>query len=332
MKFPLLSILILAHCGQLAKVTATSADNDAHSSTLVITPDEHLGTLTYGQSASFTYQDDGPRYDTYDFQANDGDNVAVTVTSSDGGTPDLWLLDMAANNGTLARATDGSLTLAIPHDGSYLIAVRDADFKTATFNVQLAGTATAPTVFDATWCSGDPMSVSDGLERFAIGATSAMLGTVQINTRTRQCQTLTGCGAWSSNATAESLGWAEGSGFGQIVTTPNSSTLLKLNIQGAQGTDIEAYLDLAAEVEISGEDPPLGKLELDCGQLGSNTLTCTVENDGALGMMAQTDSSLNRTLTAHCFQSLLDFTGSVADGVAPDGVSYDEQVSFTSRF
>ncbi|MCW5832975.1 MAG: hypothetical protein KIS78_11245 [Labilithrix sp.] len=54
----------------------------------------------------------------------------------------------------------------------------------------------ANTVFDPSWCSGSPITKSEALAKFQPAATTATLGTVQLDGRKRDCHDQTGCQAW----------------------------------------------------------------------------------------------------------------------------------------
>ncbi len=138
--------ITLGHCGS-AQQTSNSPSAPASARAEKTPTLEGLGNATviaYGQTQTFTYKDDGPRYDTYGFQATDGDNVTISVTSSNGGVPYVWLVQSSTTDdyGTLTSSTPTSgaanLSYVMPGNGRFYIAVREANFKTAKFTLTLS--------------------------------------------------------------------------------------------------------------------------------------------------------------------------------------------------
>ena len=111
------------------------AKADAFSSRIKL-----VGSLAYGDSKDAAYHNP-PRYVAFSFDGQSGDDVEVTVDSSDG-DPTVWVLD--GNYRRLAHRDEqdpgvNDLTLTLPGSGTFYVVVRDIDYKDATFTVSLQG-------------------------------------------------------------------------------------------------------------------------------------------------------------------------------------------------
>ena len=115
------------------------------------------GSLTYGQTSASTTYAKTPLYRAFKFAGNAGDEIEVSVKSSNG-DPVTWILDndwhtVAKNDDASASDTNSHIKVKLPANASatHYIVVRDYWKDPMSFTVQLAG---GPTDF-ASGCNTD---------------------------------------------------------------------------------------------------------------------------------------------------------------------------------
>jgi hypothetical protein len=122
---------------------------------------------------------------------------ASAADADDAGTTDApsSLADGAPTDGAASDSSD-----AMPADGG----VVDAGASDAT-QLDAASDASGPTTndpFDPASCQGAPITQAEFFAKFAAGSTGADLGAYNLLTRTRSCDPITGCSAWSTGSNA----------------------------------------------------------------------------------------------------------------------------------
>ena len=103
------------------------------------------GSLSYGQTSASTAYAKKPLYRAYKFAGNAGDEVEVSVKSSNG-DPVTWILDndwhsIAKNDDASATDTNSHVKVKLPANASatHYIVVRDYWKDPMVFTVQLQG-------------------------------------------------------------------------------------------------------------------------------------------------------------------------------------------------
>lgn len=106
-----------------------------------------VGSLDYDQTSAAVAYTNPPRYRVFKFAADQGDQIDVRVTSTNGDAM-VWILDdsfasLAFNDDATASTLNARVQLAIPAHASrtHYIVFRDYDSQPATFRVRLDGEA-----------------------------------------------------------------------------------------------------------------------------------------------------------------------------------------------
>ena len=169
MRIYLASLLVVAACAQKTSVTDDFADiaghdekSDAFSYRMKI-----VGSLDYGQTSTSVLYTSTPRYRTFKFGGNAGDNVDVWVHSTDGGDAVAWVLDdtfrvLGGNDDAYSNTFDSHVALTLPASPSitHYIVFRDYDLLTSHYTVALTGTTTGPSCSLDSECVG--IAIADG--------------------------------------------------------------------------------------------------------------------------------------------------------------------------
>jgi hypothetical protein len=215
-----LSIVFVA-CSSPPEGAATDQTTDALRT---LGANEIVGDIAYGQTSAAIAYTDTPLYRALRFQGKAGDRVDAWVKSPSGGHPRAWLVDAQFLNVVSsgdAASTSAQLLTTLTTTGTYYVAFREWTQEDGTFVVSLANDANgggggacdpevencpvqpAGDVFDPASCSGPSLTQAAALPRFAAAATTATLGTFDTFVRTRACNNVTGCAAWSPSATVK---------------------------------------------------------------------------------------------------------------------------------
>lgn len=161
-----------------------------------------------------------------------------------------------------------------------------------------APTTTDP--FDPASCPGQPLTEAQAAQFFQPGTTQAVIGSYTIEMRQRDCNPVTGCGAWGGATT--SIGFALGGGSMEL-----SGTVL-LNVQGSSivlalqdATEEKPYSMGATCSAIDGASETCGAYEYDMGDQwgGSGGLYPTMVD---LIDVNDANVTLSGVLTEHCLR------------------------------
>jgi hypothetical protein len=148
MRIFLASILLTACAAQKGAVDDDFSDlagqdekSDAFSYRMKI-----VGSLDYGQTSSSVSYTKTPRYRAFKFAGHAGDQIDVSVKSTNGGDAVAWVLDngfhvLATNDDANDSTLDSHITLELPASTSatHFIVFRDYDVASAKFTVELGG-------------------------------------------------------------------------------------------------------------------------------------------------------------------------------------------------
>jgi hypothetical protein len=157
-----IAALVGIGCGE-AKTPATDdfssmagldEKSDAFSSRMKL-----VGSLSYGQTSATVSYTKTPRYRAFKFGGKKGDNVTISVHSTNGGDSLAWLLDnsfrtIASNDDADSSTLDSKIVATLPGNTNpdiitYYIVFRDYWLSSAKFAVTLQG------VPDYTSCQRD---------------------------------------------------------------------------------------------------------------------------------------------------------------------------------
>lgn len=201
---------LLPACSGAPEASEPTEQDDAELRALKTT--EILGDLSYGQTSSAVAYTETPLYRAYRFHGTAGDNVDAWIRSSDGDAR-AWLLretfsTVTSNDNADSSTHDAHLTAKLVKTGTYYIAFREKNREGASITVTLNGTTpTEAGIWDASHCDGAPLTQADLTHYFEpAGTFSDEVANVQVSTRRRVCNDVTGCNAWQEGAGA--LSWS----------------------------------------------------------------------------------------------------------------------------
>lgn len=219
------SFLVAGSAALAIGCTAPAAEGDnaevSESGLRALESSEIVGTIAYGQTLGPIHYTENPRYRALKFTATAGDKAKFTLKSQ--GISAAWILKDSFDTLAQARATGLGQALTIERElatgGTYYLAFREADQEDADFTVTLERTNTPPVtppvtppsdpgdVFDPASCDGPRMTIEQARARFAPAATSASLGRFGTYQRSRACNNVTGCAAWTSAPSKPQINW-----------------------------------------------------------------------------------------------------------------------------
>lgn len=201
---------LLPACSGAPEASEPTEQDDAELRALKST--EILGDLSYGQTSSAVAYTETPLYSAYRFHGTAGDNVDAWIRSSDGDAR-AWLLretfsTVTSNDNADSSTHDAHLTAKLAKTGTYYIAFREKNREDASITVTLNGTTpTEAGIWDPSHCDGAPLTQADLTHYFEpAGTFSDEVANVQVSTRRRVCNDVTGCNAWQEGAGA--LSWS----------------------------------------------------------------------------------------------------------------------------
>jgi hypothetical protein len=182
-----------------------------------------------------------------------------------------------------------------------------------------AGACTPPDPFEANSCTGSQMTTAGALSRFAGGASTASLAGFTATTRSRSCNTATGCSAWSAGTAYDALAVTcnqfnpQTSGYSQTTIGFTSSGTLKLAIangspvlEGTFATNNVGYGNISLTTSaISGGS--LSSYFSASDQNGNPQFLYLWYCDGAFDIGSTSIGQFSPVLTDSCFRA--DFVG-----------------------
>jgi len=143
------------------------------------------------------------------------------------------------------------------HESVHHFGIQNEGFADAVARAVLYGTErvhscpVAASEFDRDYCSGSQMTIDEALTRFVPGTLEAELNpSLQWSIRSRNCQTMTGCGAWQSNgATWGSLTLNSN---GDYFVQPMARAASSLAIHNGNQLIVKLYTDTSSQGQMVG--------------------------------------------------------------------------------
>jgi hypothetical protein len=225
--------LALAACSTPPDPEPTGADEAAIRA---LVGGELAGTITCGQTKTVVHTGD-PDYRALSVMVTKGQALDIRVRAP-GMDPRAWLTTpkgtaLAKNDDESASSKDCHIVYTAKSTGENRIVFRDRNYEDGTFEVTLtcngggapdggapsdagappppppppppvdAGPPVSNDPFDAASCTGAPMTLQEGIAMIGAGNQFSFVpGQTALMQRTRLCNGVTGCGAWSVPAQA----------------------------------------------------------------------------------------------------------------------------------
>lgn len=255
---------------------------------------ELAGSIACGETKKVEHTGD-PDYRALSVAAKKGQALDIRVRAP-GMDPRAWLTTpkgtaLAKNDDESASSKDSHIVYTAKSTGENRIVFRDRNYEDGTFEVTLtcAGGAAAdagvpgdaggppppPPVdagppaptndpFDAASCTGAPMTLQEGIARIGAGNQFSFVpGETALVQRTRLCNEVTGCGAWSAPAQASKRVYMASGGDNNMGTRA-FSVHLGFMVSNTVTPTITAVLEEVSRRECGGCSP--GGVRMDLGK------------------------------------------------------------------
>ncbi len=231
------STLVLLAIASAACTAGTAPGEDVAESEdalRALTAAEIVGTIGYGQTSGAIPYSEDPTYRALKFEGSKGDEIEIDV-HADAADARAWLLapsfrTLKWNDDASASTRDSHITHKLTQSGTHYIAFREKNYEDTSITVTLKKkNATPPPPpppppvagdpFEPSYCSGPAITQAQAVSRFPAGGTSAQLGRFQVVSRSRTCNQVTGCTAWTQDANLAF--WVSGSPSNHVWSMPS---------------------------------------------------------------------------------------------------------------